>query len=59
MDYEALYKHRFKDVNQDERNKVWGVISQYITSLAGSPIRVLDPACGLGEFINFCPSEEK
>ena len=59
MDYEALYKHRFKDVDQNERNKVWGVISQYITSLAGSPIRVLDPACGLGEFINFCPSEEK
>lgn len=59
MDYEALYKHRFKDVDQNERNKVWGVISQYITSLAGSPNRVLDPACGLGEFINFCPSEEK
>lgn len=59
MDYEALYKHRFKDVDQNERNKVWKVISQYITSLAGSPIRVLDPACGLGEFINFCPAGEK
>lgn len=59
MDYEALYNHRFKDVDQTARNKVWKVISEYITSLAGSPTRVLDPACGLGEFINFCPSSEK
>ena len=59
MDYEALYKHRFKDVDQGERNKVWKVISRYVTSLAGSPSRVLDPACGLGEFINFCPASEK
>jgi SAM-dependent methyltransferase len=59
MDYDALYKHRFKDVKQDERNKVWNVVSGYITSLAGQPERVLDPACGLGEFINFCPANEK
>lgn len=59
MDYDALYRHRFKDVDQAERNKVWSVVSKYITSLAGQPKRVLDPACGLGEFINFCPSDEK
>jgi 2-polyprenyl-3-methyl-5-hydroxy-6-metoxy-1,4-benzoquinol methylase len=59
MDYDALYKHRFKDVDQEERNKVWAIVSQYITSLVDEPNRVLDPACGLGEFINFCPASEK
>jgi SAM-dependent methyltransferase len=59
MDYEALYKHRFKAVDKDARNRVWKATSQYVTLLAGSPSRVLDPACGFGEFINFCPANEK
>ena len=59
MDFQALYAYRFKDVDQGQRVKVWGPISRFVTSLAGSPQRVLDPACGLGEFINSCPSPER
>jgi len=59
MDYAALYRYRFKNVNQLHRIKVWSPISRFVTSLADSPERVLDPACGLGEFINSCPASEK
>jgi 2-polyprenyl-3-methyl-5-hydroxy-6-metoxy-1,4-benzoquinol methylase len=59
MDYAALYRYRFKNVNQLQRIKVWSPISRFVTSLADSPVRVLDPACGLGEFINSCPATEK
>lgn len=59
MDYKALYKFRFRDVNQESRNDVWKVISPFITARAGSPKRVLDPACGFGEFINACPATER
>ena len=59
MDFAALYAYRFKDVDQGQRVKVWAPISRFVTSLAGSPQRVLDPACGLGEFINSCPAPER
>lgn len=59
MDYSALYAYRFKDVNLDSRKRVWEVISQFIYELADKPERVLDPACGLGEFINSCPAPER
>lgn len=59
MDYEALYAHRFKNVDQADRARVWGQISRYIMTLAGNPERVLDPACGLGEFISSCGAPER
>lgn len=59
MDYAALYTYRFKDVDQQQRIKVWAPISRFVTALAGGPQRVLDPACGLGEFINSCPASER
>ncbi|NCZ71676.1 MAG: class I SAM-dependent methyltransferase, partial [Actinobacteria bacterium] len=59
MDYAALYRYRFKDVDQQQRIKVWAPISRYVTSLAQNPQRVLDPACGLGEFINSFPAPER
>lgn len=59
MDYAALYTYRFKDVDQQQRIKVWAPISRFVTALAGEPQRVLDPACGLGEFINSCPASER
>lgn len=59
MDYQALYAFRFRDVNQKSRDVVWSVISPFITKKAGSPNRVLDPACGFGEFINACPAPER
>jgi len=59
VDYAALYIYRFKDVDQQQRIKVWAPISRFVTALAGEPQRVLDPACGLGEFINSCPASER
>lgn len=59
MDFEALYKHRFRNVDQEKRNDVWTSISEYIYEIAGRPKVVLDPACGLGEFINSIPAQEK
>ena len=59
MDLEQLYKFRFSRVDRRHKIAVWAPISRYLTGLAGNPIRVLDPACGLGEFINSCPSPER
>ena len=59
MDYQALYSFRFRNVNQKSRENVWKEISAYISKKSNSPIRVLDPACGKGEFINSCPAHEK
>jgi SAM-dependent methyltransferase len=59
VDYQALYAHRFKNIDQVSRNNVWKVVSQYVYKIANSPERVLDPACGIGEFINYCPAQEK
>lgn len=38
---------------------VWNEISRFVVSIAGGPQVVLDPACGLGEFINSCPADER
>lgn len=59
MDLEALYTYRFAGVDQAGKELVWKEISRFISEMAGSPVRVLDPACGFGEFINFCPATEK
>lgn len=58
MDYEALYAHRFKGVDMVDRTKVWSLVSRHIMAMAANPERVLDPACGLGEFISTCHAPE-
>jgi SAM-dependent methyltransferase len=59
MDHQALYSFRFRNINQKSRENVWKEISAYISKKSNRPIRVLDPACGKGEFINSCPAREK
>lgn len=59
MDYKLLYEFRFKDVDQIKRETVWKVLAPFIVSKSKSFERTLDPACGLGEFINFCGAKEK
>lgn len=59
MDFETLYKFRFKDVDLSARYLVWETISKYLYEISGRPAVVLDPACGLGEFINSVPASEK
>ncbi len=59
VDFEALYKFRFRDVDLDKRKEVWVPISHFIYEMSGRPKSVLDPACGLGEFINSIPANER
>jgi len=59
MDYEALYRFRFEGVDRQSKEAVWSVIASDIARRAGSPRRVLDAACGSGEFITGVPSDEK
>lgn len=59
MNYEKLYSFRFRDVNQKSRKIVWDEIAKYISTRSDHPSRVLDPACGNGEFINSCLANDK
>lgn len=59
MDYEAIYKFRFADVDHEAKLRVWKVIAADIARRAGRPRRVLDPACGSGEFIEGVPAAER
>ena len=52
INYERLYQHRFAGIDQDDRQKVWNEIGQFIYKKLGSPSRVLDPAAGMCEFLN-------
>src|ERR1051326_1356818 len=58
LDYSRLYEYRFKDVDQDARQRVWNEIARYLWERLGRPRRVLDPAGGRGEFVNAVPAEE-
>jgi ubiquinone/menaquinone biosynthesis C-methylase UbiE len=59
LDYSRLYEYRFKDVDQDARQRVWNEIARYLWERMGRPRRVLDPAGGRGEFVNAVPAEER
>ena len=59
MNYERLYEYRFRDVDQAARAAVWKPIAEHVHRELGSPDRILDPAAGLGEFINAVPARER
>jgi SAM-dependent methyltransferase len=59
INYQRLYEHRFKDVNQARRALVWGEIAPMVFNWLGQPQRVLDPAAGRCEFLNAVPSGER
>jgi SAM-dependent methyltransferase len=59
VDYEALYRFRFIDVDPVSKRAVWRVIAADLARRAGNPRRVLDPACGSGEFILGVPAAER
>lgn len=58
MNYERLYRYRFRDIDQDGRVAVWREISPHVHGLMGRPRKLLDPAAGRGEFIGASPAEE-
>lgn len=59
FDYKALYDYRFKNVEQNNRDIVWQIITKFIHQIVGPSDRILDPAAGRGEFIKFSTSNEK
>ena len=60
MDYERLYAYRFKEIDQGDREAVWGEISRYVTDEAlKRPARLLDPAAGRREFIDAARAPER
>ncbi len=59
MDYERLYRYRFRAVAQQDRTAVWREIAAFVWRTLGSPERLLDPAAGRGEFINAAPARER
>ncbi|MEI9947112.1 MAG: methyltransferase domain-containing protein [Chitinophagaceae bacterium] len=59
MNYDRIYKYRFKGINQEKKILTWKIIADFLYKELGKPKKILDPACGLCEFINAVPSEEK
>lgn len=59
INFERLYAYRFRDVDQQQRQRVWNEIAKFISERMGAPSRVLDPASGRCEFINAVPAEER
>lgn len=59
MNYQRLYEYRFNGVDQAARESVWVEIASYIHEITGRPERVLDPAAGRGEFINYVDAAER
>jgi SAM-dependent methyltransferase len=59
IDYQRLYEFRFRNVDQAHRVAVWREIAPFIHRELGYPERMLDPAAGLGEFINAVPARER
>jgi ubiquinone/menaquinone biosynthesis C-methylase UbiE len=59
MNYERIYKYRFKGVDQAKKIFTWNLISEFIYKKLGNPQRILDPASGMCEFINSVPSQER
>jgi SAM-dependent methyltransferase len=59
VNLQRLYEYRFRDVDQAARAAVWQEIAPRVWDLMGRPQRLLDPAAGLGEFINAAPAPER
>ncbi len=59
IDYERLYKFRFRHVNDTRRQRVWDVIAVDVHRRMRKPRVVLDAGGGGGQFINAVPAEER
>jgi SAM-dependent methyltransferase len=59
IDYQRLYEYRFRDVDQEARQRVWREIGPFLYQRMGRPRRLLDPAAGRCEFMNAVAAEER
>jgi SAM-dependent methyltransferase len=59
VNYDRIYRYRFRDTDQQARAAVWREIAAFVHAQLGAPERVLDPAAGRGELINAVPARER
>jgi len=59
MDYDRIYAYRFKNLKQDQRQRVWIEITHFIENRLNHPTTILDPAAGRCEFINASSASER
>ena len=59
IDYERLYRFRFRNVDDGRRQRVWNVIAVDVHRRMRNPRVVLDAGGGGGQFINAVPAEER
>ena len=59
IDYDRLYRFRFRGVDQAARQAAWNEIGPFVHEAMGSPRRVLDPAAGRREFISAISADER
>jgi SAM-dependent methyltransferase len=59
VDHQKLYEYRFRDVDQNDRQRVWNIIAAHVYERMGRPQKVVDPAAGRCEFINAIAAQER
>lgn len=59
IDFKRLYQYRFRNVECATKQRTWDQIAPYLYRRMGSPARILDPAAGMGEFVNALPGVER
>ncbi len=59
MNYNRIYEYRFGGVKSHKKAITWEVLGNFFYYKLGRPAALLDPAAGLGEFINNVPSSER
>lgn len=59
MDLERIYRYRFRDVDPEQRRRVWAVVAVDLHRRLGDPERFLDPAAGFGELVAGSPAPER
>jgi len=58
LNYDRIYEYRFQGVKAEKKKLTWSLIANFIHQKLGEPERILDPAAGNCEFINFSPAKE-
>jgi hypothetical protein len=60
MNYNRIYEYRFQNINHSKKQVVWNELSTWLFKhCLNDPVKILDPAGGMCEFINAVPSKEK
>ncbi len=55
MNIEKIYEYRFSAISEQTRHSTWEAITHFVLKQMGQPKKILDPACGKGEFLQALP----